>query len=129
MRGHIVKRYENSHIIVVELGQYPATCKRKQQWISVKETMKEAEKQLADIFHQLNTRAFVAPEKESVISYFTRWLQDYRPNLSPRGYEHYEGIIRNNIEACIEALPSQQEHVVHRLPYSWLAAGLWGWNE
>ena len=46
MRGHIIKRYKNSYTIVLNLGVDPITGRRKQQWLSVKGTKKEAEKQV-----------------------------------------------------------------------------------
>ena len=54
MRGHIVKRYKNSYTIVFNLGVDPSTGKRKQQWVTVKGTKKEAEKKLAELLHQLD---------------------------------------------------------------------------
>jgi integrase len=95
MRGHIVKRYKNSYTIVLNLGTDPATGKRKQQWISVKGTKKEAEKRLSDLLHQLDTYTFLRPAKTQLTEYLERWLQDYvRPNLTPRTTEGYEHIIR-----------------------------------
>lgn len=97
MRGHIVKRYKNSYTIVLSLGIDPATGKKKQQWVSVKGTKKEAEKRLADLLHQLDTGTFMKPSKTTLGEFLERWLEDYRPNLSPRGFERYEGIIRGHL--------------------------------
>ncbi len=35
------------------------------------------------------------PGKTTVGEYLEKWVKDYQPNLSPRGYERYEGIVRN----------------------------------
>jgi len=94
MRGHIVKRYNNSYSIVLNLGVDPATGKRKQQWISFKGTKKEAEKKRDELLHQLDTGTFFKPGKSTLGEYLTKWIVDYQPNLSPRGYERYEGITR-----------------------------------
>lgn len=51
MRGHIVKRHKNSYTIVLNLGTDPTAGKKKQQWVSVKGTKKEAEKRLAELLH------------------------------------------------------------------------------
>ena len=48
MRGLIAKRGSGSYAIALNLGRDPETGKRKQQWISVKETKKEAEKRLSE---------------------------------------------------------------------------------
>ena len=63
MRGHIIKRYKDSYSIVLNLGIDPSTGKRKQQWVSVKGTKKEAEKRLAEMLHQIDTGFFIKPDK------------------------------------------------------------------
>lgn len=97
MRGHIIKRYKGSYTVVLNLGIDPATGKRKQQWISVKGTKKEAEKRLAELLHQIDTGTFMKPGKTTVAEFLDRWLDDYRRRLSPRGYERYYGIIKKHI--------------------------------
>ena len=44
MRGHIKQRSKGSWSIVLDLGRDPSTGKRKQQWVTVRGTKKEAEK-------------------------------------------------------------------------------------
>lgn len=98
MRGHIIKRYKNSYTIVLNLGIDPTTGKRKQQWISVKGTKKEAEKRLSGLLHQLDTGTFMKPSKTSLAEFLDRWLKDYVwPNLAPRTAEGYETIIRQHL--------------------------------
>jgi integrase len=98
MRGHIVKRYKNSYTVVLNLGIDPTTGKRKQQWLSVKGTKKEAEHKLADLLHQLDTGTFMKPGKTTLREYLERWLKDYVwPNLAPRTAEGYESIIRQHL--------------------------------
>lgn len=98
MRGHIVKRYKNSYTIVLNMGADPATGKRKQQWVSIKGTKKEAEKRLAELLHQLDTGTFMKPSKTTLTEYLERWLKDYAwPNLAPRTVEGYETIIRQHL--------------------------------
>ena len=102
MRGHIVKRYEGSYTIVLNLGIDPATGKRKQQWVSVKGTKKDAEKKLAELLHQLDTGTFMKPGKTKLADYLERWLQDYvKPNLAPRTSEGYEYITRIHLVPCL----------------------------
>ena len=61
----------------MNLGRAPATGKRKQQWVSVKGTKKEAAKRLAELLHQLDTGSFMKPGKTNVADFLQRWLQDY----------------------------------------------------
>ncbi len=98
MRGHIVKRGKSSYTVVLTLGNDPQTGKRKQQWVSVKGTKKEAEKRLSEILHQLDTGMFMRPGKTTLAEYLEKWLSDYaKPNLSPRGFERYAGIIKQHL--------------------------------
>ena len=53
MRGHIVKRYEDSYSIVLNLGTDPATGKRKQQWLTVKGKEKKLKRNLLNYFTSL----------------------------------------------------------------------------
>jgi len=95
MRGHIEKRGKNSYSIAVSLGKDPTTGKYKYQWVSVKGTKKEAEKRLSEMLNQLDNGTFIMPGKVTVAEYLERWLNEYaKPNLSPRGFERYSGIIR-----------------------------------
>lgn len=95
MRGHITKRGKNSYSIIISLGQDPATGKRKQQWVTVKGSKKDAEKRLAELLHQIDTGTLAKLGKTTLGEYLNRWLADYaKPNLSPRGFERYESIAR-----------------------------------
>ena len=98
MRGHITKRGKNSYTIVLNLGIDSQTGKRKQQWVSVKGTKKDAEKRLAELLHQLDTGTFTRPTKTTVAEYLERWLKDYVwPNLAPRTAEGYEHIMHRHL--------------------------------
>ncbi len=115
MRGHIVKRYKNSYTIVLNLGIDPTTRKRKQQWVSVKGTKKDAEKRLSELLNQLDTGTFMKPGKTTLAEYLERWLKDYAlPNLSPRTVEGYETIIRCHLIPKLGSIPLGQvkpEHI------------------
>jgi len=114
MRGHIIKRYKNSYTIVLNLGRDPSTGKSKQQWFSVKGTKKDAEKRLAELLHQLDTGTFMKPGKTTLGDFLERWLKDYvRPNLSPRGYERYESIIRVHLLPSMGGLQLTQLRPEH----------------
>lgn len=98
MRGHIVKRAKNSYSICVSLGKDATTSKYKQQWFSIKGTKKEAETRLSEILHQLDTGTYMRPGKTTLKEYLEKWLSDYaKPNLSPRGFERYAGIITKHL--------------------------------
>ena len=95
MRGHIVKRYKDSYSIAITMPKDPTTGKCKKKWFTVKGTKKDAEKRLAELLHQLDTGAYMEPGKTTLGEFLERWLKDYaKPNLSPRGFDRYHGIIK-----------------------------------
>ncbi len=98
MRGHITKRGHNSYSIVINLGIDSATGKRKQQWVSIKGTKKDAEKHLAELLNQIDTGSFIKPIKTTLAEYLERWLKDYVwPSLAPRTAEGYEHIMCHHV--------------------------------
>ena len=118
MRGHIIKRYKNSYTIVLNLGIDPSTGRRKQQWISVKGTKKDAEKRLAELLHQLDTGAFMKPGKTTLCELLERWLNDYAwPNLAPRTAEGYEHIVRHHLIPSLGNIPLTQLRPEHLQRY------------
>ena len=95
MRGHIIKRGKNSYSIAISLGKDSTTGKYKQQWVSVRGNKKDAEKRLSELLHQIDNGTFIVPNKTTLAEYLQKWLSDYvKPNLSPRGFERYESIVR-----------------------------------
>ena len=101
MRGSIIKRYEKSYSIIINLGKDPATGKRKQQWYSLKGTKKQAEKRLAELLHELDTGMLVKPCKLTVGQYLERWLEDSRPNIAPNTAQTYAWFIDRHIKPTI----------------------------
>ena len=109
MRGHIVQRSKDTYSIKVSMGKDPASGKYKSQWFTVRGSKKDSEKRLSEILHQLDTGNYMKPGKTTVADYLTTWLQDYvKPNLSPRGYERYESIVRVHLVPAIGSIPLTQ---------------------
>jgi integrase len=109
MRGHITKRGKNTYSIVIPLSTDPATGKRRQQWVSIKGTKKDAEKRLAELLHQIDTGTFMKPGKSTLADFLERWLAEYaKPNLSPRGFERYSGIVRSHLIPDFGNIPLAQ---------------------
>lgn len=93
MRGRIFKKYKSSWTIVISLGRDPETGKRKQKWVSVKGNKKQAERKLTELLYQLDGGANLDPSKITLEVYLRMWLQEIKPNVAPRTYERYEGIV------------------------------------
>jgi len=104
MRGSIIKRYKGSYTIVLNLGTDPQTGKRRQQWISVKGTRKDAERKLAELLHQLDTGTFMKPGKTTLGQFLEQWLKDYVCNLGPKTAESYEHIIHRHLIPFLGAI-------------------------
>ena len=77
MRGTIRKRAQSSWTIILDIGRDPATGKRRQQWISVRGTKRDAEKRLAEVVNQVDNGAFVKPAKTTISDFFDNWLTSY----------------------------------------------------
>jgi integrase len=98
MRGTIKQRSKGSWTIILDVGRDPATGKRKQQWLTIRGTKKEAEKKLAELQHQLNTGEYIKPSSGTLGDFLERWLRCYVwPNLSPETAQVYDIICRKHL--------------------------------
>ncbi len=101
MKGHIRKRGKTSWAIVLDLGR-DAAGKRRQKWHSVKGTRKDAEREVARLVNEMNNGAYIEPSRMKVDEYLERWLKEYaEPRVSPKTYERYAAIVRQNIVPAI----------------------------
>ncbi len=115
MKNGIRKRGKNSYAIFISLGKDPLTGKYNYHWETVRGTKKEAERRRTELLHQLDTGTFIKPSKTTFAEYLGRWLSDYaRPNISPRSYERYAGIIKKYLIPEMGDIPLTQlkpEHI------------------
>ena len=119
MRGRIIKRKgSTNYTIVLQLGLDPSTGKRKQQWITAGTSKREAEKQMAELIHQVDTGIFIKPSKTSLSKYLEGWLKGYVwSNLSPRTAEGYESIVRCHLTPALGNIPLVQLKPEHLQRY------------
>lgn len=109
MRGHIRQRGEGSWTIVLDLGR-DADGKRRQKWQSVRGTKRNAQRELNNLLHSLQTGSYVEPTKLTVGQYLRRWLDDYaKTNVAPKTYERYDEIAR------LHLIPALGHHVLTKL--------------
>ena len=98
MRGHIKKRSKDSWSIVVDMGPDPETGKRRQQWVTVRGSKRDAEARLNDIFHSKATGTYVKPHRMTVAVFLKEWLRDHAHlNCTPRTAERYESIVNTHL--------------------------------
>jgi len=113
MKGSIARK-GGAYYAVLSMGYDPVTGKRVQKWIPVDGNKKQREARLAELIHQIDTGAFVAPGKATLAEFLERWLNDYaRPSLSPRGFERYRDIIRAHLIPDIGSIPLTQLRPEH----------------
>ena len=114
MRGHIKQRSKGSWSIVLDLGRDPSTGKRKQQWVTVRGTKKEAESKLAELQHQLNTGEFVKSSKLTVREFLTQWFQDYvKTNARAATAEGYKIIVERHLIPSLGGIALAQLQPAH----------------
>lgn len=114
MRGHLIQRYEGSWSIVLDLGyqtdEATGKKKRKQKWITVRGTKKEAETRLADLVRDVHRNEFVQPHKRTFGEWLDEWLDKAikPPAKTIRAYETYKSAIGRHLKPKLGALRLQQ---------------------
>jgi len=127
MRGHIRKRGKNSWSLVVELGRDPLTGTRRQKWITVRGTRKQAEARLSEVISSLERGAYVEPTRDTIAEYLAKWLEVYAvPNVSENTLNGYTINVRKHIIPYIGRIPLKDLRPAHvqELYSGLLASGL-----
>ena len=98
MVGNIEKRGENSYRLRVS-GGYTDNGKRVIYKKSIQaKNKKEAEKELALFISEIETGQALSAKKMRFRNYAEFWIDNYAiPNLSPKTYERYKGMLRLRI--------------------------------
>ncbi len=104
MRGSIKQRYAGSWSVILDLGYElnPSTGRkrRRQRWVTVRGTKRDAQKKLTDLLHDLNRGQWVEPSKLTVGEWLTEWLEKAikPPAKRFRTHETYSRIIEKHIK-------------------------------
>jgi integrase len=97
MKGHIRSRGKNKWAIVID-RERDADGKRRQQWITVNGTKRDAERELAKFLHEFHTGQLLEPNRQTLGEFLVRWLQDCAVlNIQPKTHERYAEIIRTHL--------------------------------
>ena len=97
MKGHIRKR-GNNWAVVIELPRDSVSGKRKQKWIPVKGTKRDADRKLREVLHTMDNGAYVEPKKISLGEWLRQWLKDYVSiHTTMRTQESYRSIIERHL--------------------------------
>ena len=126
MRGHITQRAKGSWSIVLDLGRDPSTGKRRQKWVTVRGTKKDAEKKLTELQSQLDSGDYVQSAKLTLGEFLERWLKDHVwPYLSPETAQGYQVIVQKHLIPALgrRALNNLQPDVLQAYYAQKLASG------
>ena len=107
MRGHLTKRSKGSWTIVLDVG---ADGKRKQRWITVRGTKREAEAKLAELIRDTNEGSFVEPSKITFGSWLETWLAGVSDRVRPRTHERYTSLVDNHLRSGLGSVLLQKLH-------------------
>jgi integrase len=114
MRGSLVQRYKGSWSVVLDLGYEIDSAtgkkKRKQKWITVHGTRRDAERELAKHVTDVHRGDFVQPNKMTFGVWLDEWLEKAikPPAKAPSTFEHYKGVIARHLKPKLGMIPLQQ---------------------
>jgi len=91
-----IRRRGRSWLVTVELGRDPLTGRRRRVNLTTS-TRREAEREEARLRHEVATGIDIEPSKITLAEYLGRWLESMRPNLGPRTFERYAGLMRRQV--------------------------------
>jgi integrase len=124
--GHLRKRGKRSWSIVLDIGEDPATGKRRQRWHTVHGTKKAAERELTRLLGALLDGTYVEPVKLTLGEFLDRWLRDYaKPNVTDRTFERYKSIVEQHLKPALGRLALQrlQPIAIQAVYTQWREAG------
>ncbi len=114
MRGSLVQRYKGSWSIVLDLGyqvdRASGLRKRKQQWITIRGTRRDAENKLGDLLRDAQRGELVRPHKQTFGEWLDEWLGKAikPPARTLRAYETYKSVIDRHLKLKLGGIPLQQ---------------------
>lgn len=126
LKGHLRRQGKNSWALVVDLGRDPETGKRRQQWVTVRGTERQARRKLNELLADVQKGTYVEPVKLTLGEFLARWLVDYaRGAVRPKTLDLYAMLIRVHIAPTIGRVRLDRLQPVHlqRLYADKLSAG------
>lgn len=103
MRGHVRKR-GNKWSVVVYLG-YDENGKKRYKWHGGFATKREAERFLASLVEKVHDGTYVEPTKETVGSYFSRWVEDKQSELRYNTLKKYRWLTSHYVVPHLGKVP------------------------
>jgi len=103
VKGHIRERSPGHWAIVIDIRD-AATGERKRRWHSFAGGKREAENECARLISELNGGTYLDPSKTTVAQFLDRWLDDIKPNVTPKTHERYTEIAKKNLVPALGAV-------------------------
>jgi integrase len=96
MKGHIRERSPGHWAIVIDVRD-PSTGRRRRKWHGFAGTKRQAQIECARLISALQGGTYLEPAKVTVAAHMERWLEHVSPQVSPKTFERYCGVVRGNI--------------------------------
>lgn len=96
MQGYIRKRGQGSYQITIDLPR-GVDGERRQKFISIKGTKREAQAKLAELQHEINGGTYIDPKKLTLGGYLRQWLPQASTGLSGKTAERYAEIVEKHL--------------------------------
>jgi len=107
--GHIRKKSPGSYQIAAEAGRDAVTGKRRQVWETVKGSLKDAQKRMAELERSLDQGSFVKPSPMTLAEWLRKWHRTYAAtNLRARTAASYLSEIDTHLIPRLGAVPLQK---------------------
>lgn len=104
MSGYHLRERSPKHWAIVIDDKDRVTGKRKRRWHSFVGTKAGAKIRAAQLITERENGQRVEPTKITVALFFDRWLEHMRGQVSPRSFERYGELARNNIVPLLGAV-------------------------
>src|SRR6516164_7144417 len=99
MKGHLKERSPGHWAIVIDMRNVMG--RRKRRWFSFAGTKREAQSECARLVAEVEKGTAAEPGRLTVAAFLERWLEYVKPQVAPKTYERYAGLIRANINPAI----------------------------
>ena len=103
MKGHLKERSPGHWAIIIDVPD-PMTGKRRRKWHSYKGTKRQAQVECARLISALQAGTYLEPIKTTVAEFLARWLVHIKSQVTPKSFERYAGLVRQNIIPLLGAI-------------------------
>lgn len=108
MTGTITPRGKNKFLIAIDHGKDAVTGKRIRKWHTFKGTKTEAKNETARLVTELKSGHYIEASRTTVAQFLEIWLTNVKSCVSPKTWERYCEVCRNNISPLIGSIRLDQ---------------------